>query len=83
MKKFKKAMALSLALAMGLSLVACGGSTEETTEAETTPKDYSTVLQGGHLYYLHLGYRKDASTDIGDDKFTVNSVKVEFALFNL
>ena len=29
-------MALSLALAMGLSLVACGGSTEETTEAETT-----------------------------------------------
>jgi hypothetical protein len=35
-KKFKKAMALSLALAMGLSLVACGGSTEETTEAETT-----------------------------------------------
>ncbi|SEP76870.1 ABC-type glycerol-3-phosphate transport system, substrate-binding protein [Lachnospiraceae bacterium NE2001] len=39
MKKFKKAMALSLALAMGLSLVACGGSTEETTEAteaETT-----------------------------------------------
>ena len=39
MKKFKKAMALSLALAMGLSLVACGGSTEDTTEAteaETT-----------------------------------------------
>ncbi|SNU09120.1 hypothetical protein SAMN06297422_12349 [Lachnospiraceae bacterium] len=36
MKKFKKAMALSLALAMGLSLVACGGSTTETeTEAPT------------------------------------------------
>ena len=32
-KKFKKAMALSLALAMGLSLVACGGSTTEETEA--------------------------------------------------
>ena len=36
MKKFKKAMALSLALAMGLSLVACGGSdSAETTEADT------------------------------------------------
>jgi len=31
-KKFKKAMALSLALAMGLSLVACGGSTTTTTD---------------------------------------------------
>ncbi len=39
MKKFKKAMALSLALAMGLSLVACGDKKEEketTTAAETT-----------------------------------------------
>lgn len=38
MKKFKKAMALSLALAMGLSLVACGDKKEEetTTEATTT-----------------------------------------------
>ena len=38
-KKFKKAMALSLALAMGLSLVACGDKKEEketTTAAETT-----------------------------------------------
>jgi ABC-type glycerol-3-phosphate transport system substrate-binding protein len=34
-KKFKKAMALSLALAMGLSLVACGGSATEETEAPT------------------------------------------------
>lgn len=31
MKKFKKAMALSLALAMGLSLVACGDKKKETT----------------------------------------------------
>ena len=30
MKKFKKALALSLALAMGLSLVACGGSSDTT-----------------------------------------------------
>ncbi len=35
MKKFKKAMALSLALAMGLSLVACGDSAKEETEATT------------------------------------------------
>ena len=43
MKKFKKAMALSLALAMGLSLVACGGSTEDTTEAtEATEAETTT-----------------------------------------
>ncbi len=36
MKKFKKAMALSIALAMGLSLVACGDSAKtEETEAPT------------------------------------------------
>ncbi|MGN0151810.1 MAG: hypothetical protein ACI39Q_04985 [Wujia sp.] len=40
MKKFKKAMALSLALAMGLSLVACGDKEEETTtEAPATEAD--------------------------------------------
>ena len=32
-KKFKKAMALSLALAMGLSLAACGGSTATTDDS--------------------------------------------------
>ena len=36
MKKFKKAMALSLALAMGLSMVACGDKKEETTAAPAT-----------------------------------------------
>ena len=36
MKKFKKVMALSLALAMGLSLVACGGGDDEATTAEGT-----------------------------------------------
>jgi len=35
-KKFKKAMALSLALAMGLSLVACGDKKEDETTATTT-----------------------------------------------
>lgn len=41
MKKIKKAMALSLALAMGLSLVACGDKKDDgtTTEAPTTSGD--------------------------------------------
>ena len=39
-------------------------------------KDYSTVLQGGKMYYLHFGYYKNATLSSGDDKFTVNSVKV-------
>ena len=28
------------------------------------------------MYYLHLGYYKNSSTDDGDDKFTVNSIKI-------
>ena len=28
------------------------------------------------MYYLHLGYYKDVSISTGDDKFTVNSIKV-------
>ena len=47
-----------------------------TSESVTTPIDYTTVLEGGKLYYLHLGYYKNASTSTGDDKFTVNSVSV-------
>ena len=39
-------------------------------------KEYTTELQGGKMYYLHLGYRKDSSTSSGDDKFTVNSVSI-------
>ena len=39
-------------------------------------KDYTTVLQGGKMYYLHLGYYKNASDSSGDDKFTVNSVNI-------
>ena len=47
-----------------------------TSTSVTTPTDYNTILEGGKKYYLHLGYRKNASTDTGDDKFTVNSVNV-------
>lgn len=39
MKKFKKGLALSLALAMGLSLVACGGKEEATTTAAPAADD--------------------------------------------
>ena len=39
-------------------------------------QDYTTVLQGGKMYYLHLGYYKNASGSSGDDKFTVNSVNI-------
>ena len=41
MRKFKKALVLSLACAMGLSLVACGGNDDATTEAK---KDDTTTL---------------------------------------
>ena len=45
MKKFKKAMALSLALAMGLSLVACGDKKDdETTTEATTEKATETEV---------------------------------------
>lgn len=40
MRKFKKALVLSLACAMGLSLVACGGNDDATTEAK---KDATTT----------------------------------------
>ena len=39
-------------------------------------KDYSTTLEKGKIYYLHLGYRKDGSTDTGTDTFTINSIKI-------
>ncbi len=47
-----------------------------TNKEDITPTDYTTVLQGGQMYYLHLGYYKNYTTSLGDDKFTVNSIKV-------
>ena len=38
--------------------------------------DYTTALQGGKMYYLHLGYYKNDSRSSGDDKFTINSVQI-------
>lgn len=42
MRKIKKALALSLAMAMGLSLVACVGNDDATTEATTEAKTEAT-----------------------------------------
>ena len=42
MRKIKKALALSLAMAMGLSLVACGGNDDATTEATEAASDDAT-----------------------------------------
>ena len=39
-------------------------------------KDYSTELDGGQMYYLHLGYSKNEITSSNDDKFTINSVNL-------
>ena len=37
--------------------------------------DYTTILQGGKMYYLHLGYDNDSCPG-DDDKFIINSIKI-------
>ena len=39
-------------------------------------KDYTTTLQGGKMYYLHIGYRKNGIRSAADDRFTINSIKI-------
>lgn len=46
MKKFKKGLALSLALAMGLSLCACGGKDDATTTATTEGTTDGATTEG-------------------------------------
>ena len=36
----------------------------------------SETLKKGRVYYLHIGYRKDGSTDSGDDTFKINSISM-------
>ena len=43
---------------------------------EQEAQDYTTALQGGKMYYLHLGYYKNSSISSGEDTFTVNSIKI-------
>lgn len=60
-KKFKKVLALSLALAMGLSLAACGGTddtdtsddTSAATEADDT-EDGGDVEANGETFYIYV-----------------------------
>ena len=40
-------------------------------------KDYTTTLEGGKVYYLHLGYRKDGSSNVGNDCFTINNINIK------
>ena len=39
-------------------------------------RNYSIDLQGGKMYYLHLGYEKEENTVTGTDTFTINSISV-------
>ena len=38
------------------------------------PTDYTTTLTGGSVYYLHLGYTKNASNDYYFDTFMINDI---------
>ena len=42
----------------------------------TNYKEYTTVLQGGNKYYLHLGYYKNGSGDAGEDVFSVKDIEI-------
>ena len=36
----------------------------------------SGILEGGKIYYLHLGYYKDGNTDTNEDQVVINRVKL-------
>lgn len=50
------------------------------TNVETAT--YNTTLEGGRIYYLHIGYRKNGSTNLGNDKFIINSIDINSEAFN-
>lgn len=39
--------------------------------------DYSIELDGGKVYYLYFGYSKNYTSNIGNDKFIINSVTIK------
>jgi hypothetical protein len=43
----------------------------------TTTSSASYTMAGGLIWYLHLGYRKDSSTNSYNDRFIINSVNIE------
>ena len=53
-----------------------GTSTFVKINGNIAAKDYTTEIEGGYLYYLHLNYNKNATGDSGDDKFTINSISL-------
>lgn len=44
---------------------------------EVSAKDYVAELQGGKYYYIYFVYEKNYSVNEGEDKFTINNVKLE------
>ena len=44
---------------------------------EKESQDYTKILDGGNLYYLHLGYYKNANTNSGEDSFKINSITIK------
>lgn len=43
---------------------------------EVSSNTYTKELDGGKLYYLHVGYRKDGSGNTGSDRFTIYNIKL-------
>ena len=46
------------------------------TSSPEQNRNYSIDLQGGKMYYLHLGYEKQDNSVTGTDTFTINSVSI-------
>ena len=46
---------------------------------EQVAQDYTTLLQGGKQYYLHLGYYKNGYGNEGNDCFIVNSIHISLS----
>ncbi len=42
---------------------------------EKEAQNYKTILQGGSLYYLHLGYRNQYDSTTSENVFRINSIK--------
>ena len=43
-------------------------------KGKVSAKDYSTLLQKGKVYYIHIGYRKDSNNSVSTDTFRVNKI---------
>ena len=47
-------------------------------DGKVKSKNYKVLIEAGKMYYLHMGYYKNASNSSGDDKFTINSISVKY-----